>query len=213
VVVNLKKQKKVNPIFVPKNRSGLTPDKRLEITSNSPINSFAKDSISVMNLADSSSVSFNVSIKNHNKLLLDFKPEYKHKYAIQLLPGSITNFFDEVNDTIMFVSSVKAQTEYGEIIFRIKNVASYPIIVDLIDEKGVKIYNTVIAKKEQDFVFSNLTPGKYRIRLIYDKNGNERWDPGNYLKKKMPEEVKYFPEVMDIKANWNIEQDWVLLKE
>jgi uncharacterized protein (DUF2141 family) len=213
VVVTLKKQKEVKPNFEPKNRSGLTPDKRLEITSNSPISSFVKDSISIINLVDSSSVNFNLSIKDHNKLLLNFEPDYKQKYSVQLLPGAITNFFGEINDTIIFNSSVKAKTEYGEIIFNIKNVASYPIIVDLINEKGDQIYERIIAKKEQDFVFSNLSPGKYRIRMIYDENENDKWDPGNFLKKQMPEEVKYFPDIMDIKANWNIEQDWILLKE
>ena len=212
VVVTLKKQKDIDPNFEPSNRSGLTPNKILEITSNSPISSFVKDSISIMNLVDSTSVNFEVSIKDHNKLLLDFVPKYKHKYAIQLLPGAITNFFKEVNDTIIFRSSVKAQTEFGEIIFSIKNIASYPIIVDLINEKGDKTFERIIAKEEQDFVFSNLDPGKYRVRLIYDDNGNDKWDPGNFLKKQMPEEVKYFPDVMDIKANWNIEQDWILLK-
>jgi len=212
VTVNLKKQKEIEPNFEPINRSGLTPGKRLKITSDAPILSFVKDSISVMNLSDSTMINLDLAIEDYNKLVLDFEPEYKGKYAVQLLPGAITNLFGQVNDTIIFNSSVKAKTEFGEILFRIKNVASYPIIVDLINEKGDKIFERIIAKKEQDFVFSNLNPGKYRIRMIYDENGNERWDPGNYLKKQMPEEVKYFPDVMDIKANWDIQQDWVLMK-
>ena len=213
VTVTLKKQKEVKPKFEPTNRNKLTPDNRLVITSNSPIIAFNKDSISVMNLEDSTMVDLDLKIKKYNRLILDFKPDYKHKYAVQLLPGSITNFFGQINDTIIFTSVVKPQTEYGEILFRIKNIASYPIIVDLINEKGDKIYKRIIADKEQEFVFSNLNPGKYRIRLIYDDNGNEKWDPGNFLKKKMPEEVKYFPDVIDLKANWNVEQDWVLLEK
>ena len=213
VTVTLKKQKKQGASFIPTNRKGLTPNKRLEITSNSPITSFNKDSISVMNVEDSTMVSFKVSIKEHNKLLLDFEPQYKHKYAIELLPGAITDLFGNVNDTIFFSPSVKAKTEYGEIVLKIKNIASYPVIIDLINEKGDKTYERIFAKKEQDFIFSNINPGKYKLRLIYDDNGNERWDPGNFLKKQMPEDVKYFPDVIDIKANWDIQQDWVLMKE
>ncbi len=213
VTVTLKKQKKIDASFEPTNRSGLTPNKRLKITSNSPITSFISDSISVMNLADSTIVNFNASIKDRNKLLLDFEPQYKHKYAVELLPGAITNFFGEVNDTIIFRSSVKAKTEFGEIILTIKNVATYPIILDLINEKGDKIFERIHAKEDQAFTFSNLNPGKYKLRLIYDDNGNEYWDPGHFLKKQMPEEVKYFPEVIDLKANWDVQQEWILLKE
>ena len=213
VTVTLKKQKKQEASFIPINRKGLTPNKRLEISSNSPITLFNKDSISVMNAEDSTIVNFDVSIKEHNNLLLDFEPQYKHKYIIEVLPGAITNLFGNVNDTIFFRTSVKAKTEYGEIVLKIKNVASYPIIVDLINEKGDRIYERIFAKKEQGYTFSNIKPGKYKLRLIYDENDNERWDSGNYLKKQMPEDVKYFPDVIDIKANWDIQQDWVLLNE
>lgn len=212
VTVTLKKQKEVDASFEPINRKSLTPNKRLEIISNSPINSFIRDSISIMNLEDSTMVSFDVSIKERNKLLLDFEPQYKQKYAVELLPGAITNFFGEKSDTIIFNSSVKAKTEFGEIVLNIQNVASYPIIVDLIDEKGEKIHESVNAEEDQVFTFSNLKPGKYKLRLIYDDNGNGRWDPGNFLKKQMPEDVKYFPDVIDLKANWDIQQDWILLK-
>jgi hypothetical protein len=212
VTVTLKKQKKVDPIFKPFNSNSLTPKKRLEIISNSPIDTFKKDSIFVLNLTDSTNVKFDASIKDHNRLLLDFKPDYKQKYEITLLPGAIENFFGETNDTVFFKSSVKAKSDFGEIILKISNIASYPIIVDLINEKGDRIYERIYAKEPQDFDFSDLNPGKYKLRLIYDSNNNKMWDPGNYLKKRMPEEVKYFPEVIDLKANWDIQQEWVLLK-
>jgi len=213
VTVTLKKQKTVKPNFSPYNYKKLTPGKRIEIISNSPISSFNKDSISVMNLIDSTFVNTSISIKDNNRLLVDFEPDYEHKYQVQLLPSSIENFFGETNDTIFFKSTVKAKTEFGEILFKIKNINSFPIIVDLIDEKGEKVFERVYAKKQQDFMFVDVDPGKYRLRLIYDDNGNNKWDPGNYLKKKMPEDVKYFPDVIDLKANWNVEQDWILLKE
>jgi len=213
VTVTLKKQKHVDPVFNPYNRNNLTPKKRLEIKSSAPISSFLKDSISVMNLDDSTNVNVAVSIKDYDLLLLDFQPKYKHNYLVELLPGAITNFFGEVNDTIIFKSSVKAQTEYGEIVLNIKNVKSYPIIVDLINEKGDKIIERIYAKEPQTFTFTDVNPGKYRFRLIYDNNDNQRWDAGNFLKKQMPEEVIYFSDVIDLKANWDIQQDWILMKE
>ena len=212
VTVTLKKQKTVDPDFNPSNRSNLTPENKLEIVSNFPILSFNKDSISVMNLRDSTIIDVNLSIEKQHKLVFDFVPNYDQKYTVELLPGSITNFFGDVNDTLMFTSSVKSKSDFGEIFLKITNIESYPIIVDLINEKGDKIHKRIIANEEQEFLFANLKPGKYKLRLIYDDNGNEHWDPGNFLKGLMPEDVKYFPDVIDLKANWDIQQEWVLLK-
>ena len=50
--------------------------------------------------------------------------------------------------------------------------------------------------------FNYLIPKKYKIRIIYDTNNNGKWDTGNYLEKKQPEPVQYFPEVQEIRPNW-----------
>ena len=43
-------------------------------------------------------------------------------------------------------------------------------------------------------------------RLIKDKNGNKKWDTGNYLKKIQPEMVYYSPDTIELRANWEINQ-------
>lgn len=209
VVVTLKKQKKVDTEFVLK-KEEMTPQKRVSIHSNYPILSFVTDSISIMNITDSIDVNFETSIEDLHELKLDFEPEYSKRYYVKVLPGAIENIFGENNDSIFSVIAVKKKSDYGEIVFKIKNISSFPVFVDLLTEKDAKIIERIYAREQQDFIFSSLNPGKYKIRLIYDENSNERWDPGSYLKKQMPEEVKYFPEVMDIKANWDVEQEWVL---
>jgi len=210
VIVTLKKQKTVDASFSPTNKSGLTPEDTIEIYSNYPLLSFNIDSISVMNITDSAKVDVKITIEDIHKLKLGFVPAYKTKYSIKLMPGSITNFFGDINDTISFVSTVKSKTDYGEITLKVNNIASFPVMADVVTEKGLKIVKRIHAKSEQDFVFSNLKPGKYKLRLIYDDNGNEQWDPGNFLKQLMPEEVKYFPDVINLKANWDIQETWIL---
>jgi hypothetical protein len=53
-------------------------------------------------------------------------------------------------------------------------------------------------------VFDYITPGEYYVRLIYDENENKRWDSGNYLKKKQPENIIYYPTKLEIRANWSL---------
>jgi hypothetical protein len=50
------------------------------------------------------------------------------------------------------------------------------------------------------------------LRVIYDENNNKEWDPGNYLEKRQAEEVIYFPKDIDVRANWDVDQVFILSK-
>ena len=54
----------------------------------------------------------------------------------------------------------------------------------------------------------NITPGTYYLRLTIDRNGNGRWDTGNYALHLQPEEVYYLPHKLKLRANWDMEQQW-----
>ena len=53
-----------------------------------------------------------------------------------------------------------------------------------------------------------MEPGKYYARGFIDANGNGIWDTGNISKKLQPEEVYYFPKKLELKKNWEVEQQW-----
>ena len=57
------------------------------------------------------------------------------------------------------------------------------------------------SSKSKKISFDLLMPKKYKIRIIYDSNQNGIWDTGNYLDKRQPEHVEYFPEVQEVRAN------------
>jgi len=46
--------------------------------------------------------------------------------------------------------------------------------------------------------------------VIYDDNDNGKWDTGNYLKSLQPEEVYYFENIIDAKANWEVVESFTL---
>jgi len=56
---------------------------------------------------------------------------------------------------------------------------------------------------------TRLKPAKYTFRIIVDRNGNGKWDPGELFKHKQPEEVIPYPDVLTLRAGWeNIVEDW-----
>jgi len=80
----------------------------------------------------------------------------------------------------------------------------------LIDEQE-KVYATQIIKEPQTVVFDLLPPRKYYVRIVYDDNQNGKWDTGYYWDKRQPEETFYTDEPIDVRANWDINQDIDLL--
>ncbi len=121
--------------------------------------------------------------------------------AFQGIYGLYTNTFEQE-------FKIKKLEEYGTVQFNISGVDSEdsPIIVELLDSSD-KVVRTVKANNgTADFYY--LDPGKYSARLIIDKNNNGKWDTGNFENNLQPEDVYYYPQMVEFKANWSANQDW-----
>jgi hypothetical protein len=64
-----------------------------------------------------------------------------------------------------------------------------------------------VKDKEQKIEFLLLQPMKYILRFIYDVNSNGEWDTGSFLEKRQTEEVLYFPNPVDVRMNWDVNQN------
>lgn len=72
------------------------------------------------------------------------------------------------------------------------------------DEKV--IYKSFYIDTQKEFSFEYLLPAEYKIKIIDDANRNQRWDNGEYIIKKQPETVYYYPETFTLRAYWDLEQ-------
>lgn len=163
--------------------------------------------------SDSARIAYRPVLLNstvRNGVELHFEKKYNTKYKLKVYPQAITDFFGNSNkDTLNYNFSTKSPADYGNLYLTLQNVASYPIIVQLLRENGETV-ESVYATEAQEFRFLNLVPAKYRIRVIYDENKNHHWDTGNFLLKRQPEKVVYYPEVIDVRANWEMTETFVL---
>lgn len=80
-------------------------------------------------------------------------------------------------------------------------------IIQLLTEKGKVVEESGIGSRGK-VRFSFLPPGKYTLKAILDRNRNKRWDTGNYLKRLQPEQVYMFPRTIEVRGNWDVEEDW-----
>ena len=71
--------------------------------------------------------------------------------------------------------------------------------IQLLD-KDFKIIQEVTNSKS--IQFKNIKPGKYKIRVLIDKNNDGFWSPGNMIKRIEPEPVYIYPDQLIIRADW-----------
>ena len=138
-------------------------------------------------------------------ILSDWKPgnEYRLRIdstAIKSIYGLHTN---KVENTV----KIKTLEEYGTLYLNIKGVEGNAIVQLLNSSDAVVRQQKLKENNTCDFYF--LQPNtKYYIRMYIDSNNNGKWDTGVYDKKIQPEEVYYFPNVWEMKANFEFEEDW-----
>jgi uncharacterized protein (DUF2141 family) len=136
-----------------------------------------------------------------NVYSLQFEKQESQKYAIQVLPGALEDFFGNVNDTLDYSARTKLYSDYSNVRVTLRNMI-YPAIVQLVTDKGDVKYEQ-FADQERLFDFRNLTPGDYYLRVIFDTNGNQKWDSGDYLKQLQAERISYFQDLVEARANWD----------
>ena len=152
--------------------------------------------------ADTISIPFSPFIsKNENKVGFIFEKKFKMSYKFNLYPNALIDIFNTSNDTLKSQFRTRSTDDYGEISLTIQNPDTTPVIIQLTDinDKTVAQEKTSISKT---ITFNYLLPKKYKIRIIYDYNNNGKWDTGNYLKKQLPEPVKYFSKTQEVRPNW-----------
>lgn len=179
------------------------------LKSSTPIISIDNSKITLRN-KDSVAVKFTSSYDDFNQeIKFDFKKEEEQKYTLEILPEAFTDFYETKNDSLKFEANTRLISDYGNLKVNLSGVKRFPLILEILDEKGEVMYSK-ISQKETALIFETIEPKQYTLRVIYDDNANGFWDTGDYLAKKQAEEIIYYPKKIDVRANWDVEQDFGL---
>jgi len=125
--------------------------------------------------------------------------------GLQLYLGTGT-FISIENDTLKPITNNYAFSDlekFGSISGKVKT--DYPgYFIQLIDTN-----NNLVDEQHNvnSYTFTMVPPGNYKIRVLIDNNGNGKWDPGNMLLNIEPEEIMFFPKIISIRANWELNQN------
>ncbi|WP_082422413.1 Ig-like domain-containing protein [Aquimarina longa] len=189
--------------------SSLALNKDFIFSANTALDSINEQLVSLTD-KDTLEVPFSIALdKTTNKATLNFEKSESNTYSLQFLPEAIKDFIGNTNDTITINFGTKKLTDYGTIFLTLENVKTYPVLVQVTDEKE-KVISEKTVNSQKTLVFDHLDPNKYYIRVVFDHNNNNKWDTGNFLKGIQPEEIRYFSEPIDVRANWEIKQTFIL---
>lgn len=172
------------------------------IAANTPLVAVDSSFITLLD-QDSTQVNFAIALDTlQNRVDFDFSVEPNQNYLMDLLPGAITDFFGQTNDTLKVSLNTQSYADFGNLSFTIvTDSLNYPLVVQLTDAKGAT-QREIYAEKPKVFEFNYLKPANYFARIIIDANGNRKWDTGNYLKRIQPERVIHYPDTIEVRANW-----------
>ena len=144
-------------------------------------------------------------VSRQYEILAEWEPEKEYRLTID--SAAIKGLYGLHTDKVQQTMKVKKQDEYGTLLLNIEG-AGKGAIVELLDNSG-KVLRSEPVNKEGMADFYYLNPGtKYYIRLFIDRNGNGKWDTGNFMEGIQPEEVYYFPKVWEMRANFEFEENW-----
>ncbi len=206
-VVKLRKLKETDSLKVSLfGNKRFTFNEKLSLETTTPIKKINSEKI-FLRKKDSTLVPFTAEINDFEQLIsFDFKQEENEKYTIQLLPGAIEDDYNTKTDSLKFEFSKGAISDFGNLKLRVKNAKKFPFILQILNGSG-DIIGEKICTKETEMYFEAIQPSTYQVRLFYDENNNQIWDSGNFKLKLQPEEMIYFPALIDVRANWDVDQE------
>ena len=139
------------------------------------------------------------------EILAEWVPE--KEYQLKIDSAGIVGLYGLHTNKVEQTLKVKKQDEYGTLLLNLEGVEP-TAVVELLDNGGkVLRQQQVTPEKTADFYF--LAPSaKYYVRLFNDRNGNKKWDTGNFEQGIQAEEVYYCPKVWEMKANFEFEETW-----
>ncbi len=143
----------------------------------------------------------------------DFKP--KIDYTIKLDTSVFVNYIGYTNDSLSYNFNVLGKKEFGSLSLKVTFNKKQAYIIQLLtsDNRVAKQAFTEISLSSTNitpFVFNDLTPGQYKVRVIYDDNSNKLWDTGNFLLKNQAENTFIFEKAIKVIPDWEIEEEFII---
>ncbi len=156
----------------------------------------------VLNLTDSTKILPDSIVFSGNKLEFFMNWARLSSVVIQGDEGAITGSSGATSSLFNTKVTVSQKRDYGSIVLN-SNTQTENAIIQLM--KGEVLVREISVNKSKKYVFTDLIPGEYYVRILLDANMNGKWDPINWEAKRQAETILWYRSILKVRANWEVE--------
>ncbi len=204
-------QEKKKPVYLSWNSNhtgSIKPGDKLVLTFAQPIAKVVPDSI--LFIRDKDSVyhpGFSFPDSVHRRIY--FPATYKDgkTYKLIIPDSAVFDWNGFANRKITLTLRAKPMKEYSNLNVTLQPSLPGHYIFKILDGQG-KLVRIRYFSASTTLHFPRMNPGKYQFKIVFDRNGNKKWDPGDYYEKRLPEKVIYFKDIVKLRANWEVDETW-----
>lgn len=128
-------------------------------------------------------------------------------YTLQIDSAAICGYYGHENRLFTQKFSIAADDAFATLFVHLPGADTATVVQLLVSDKKVA-RQVRLRQGRADFYY--IEPGTYYLRAFTDRNGNGLWDSGDYDADLAPEPVAYFHKKLELRANWDMEETWVL---
>ncbi|MBO4645141.1 MAG: Ig-like domain-containing protein [Bacteroidales bacterium] len=137
---------------------------------------------------------------------IPFHFEEKVPYTVILRDSSFLGYNGATHDSLKISFTAKSEKDYGALRISYQLPENeYNYIALLLNQAGDLIRKDIMSESAE-ILYSNLSSGSYKLKLIEDRNLNGEWDTGNYREKLQPEKVLIFNKPLNVRGYWELEE-------
>lgn len=188
----------------------LKPGQQIIFKSPTPFRPPDTSRIRIYELTDSEKVKVSFSFVpdslNSCILKMDIRLLAGKSYIYTADSSAFGNIYGERSDSTGSRITVRDSKSFGSLVFDVKNYEGDRILQLLTSDE--KILSERIMQEDGKVEFKLLNQGRYRLRVIYDLNGDGKWTTGDFNAGRSPEPVSYYYQEMEVKEGWNYDQEW-----
>ncbi len=138
-------------------------------------------------------------------LMVSYSWKEGMSYQLELDSGAVVDMYGLTNDSLRQQYLSEQIRNYGDLTIQIDSLnaqVNYILQLTLNDKIAKEIY--LSERKSYRQSFKTMRPGSYLVTIIEDRNGNRRWDPGDYDERRQAERL-FRKRLEELRANWEVE--------
>jgi len=150
---------------------------------------------------DTSSLQYRFSDTARMNVLLETPLKPGRDYRLILRKGAFTSLTGRISDSLSYAFKTLPSSGYSTLQIGVSDslYKGGRVLVELMNEKLFRLKPYYSLREGELLNLGTLPAGRYRLRIIYDRNENGRWDTGDFRNRRLPEEIILLSQVIELR--------------